>query len=59
MVPQLLMEGLLHLRNELQWWRDLGGACRSHWAGLEGENLGLSYALLLTVTLEQPGSNLL
>lgn len=49
MVPQLLMEGLLHLWNKLQWWGDLGGACRSQWAGSEGENPGLVWGFSVSM----------
>lgn len=49
MVPQLLMEGLLHLRNKLQWWWDLGGACRGQWAGSEGDNPGLVWAFSVSM----------
>lgn len=35
MVPQLLMQGLLYLWNELQWWRELAGAGEGQQRGIQ------------------------
>lgn len=40
MVPQLLVEGLLHLWNELQRRRDLGGVCSVTGLAQKGRALG-------------------